>query len=86
LEEDPQACHSYVFLAEVDGVSQTFPESGSYGFGACEFDSDAAQWLERQEEVQGCGCSSSSIPGLLALWPLVFLATRRQRLGEVSLG
>ena len=81
LDTDSETCHSYVFVAEVDGEQQTFPEAGSYGYGPCEFDNATSRWLDRQEEVQGCGCNVAGAPGWLALTPLMLLATRRRRLG-----
>lgn len=41
-------CHEYYFVGEAQGQRQTFPESGSYGFGACSFDDPGAGWLSGQ--------------------------------------
>jgi hypothetical protein len=79
VDEEAEVCHSYIFLAEVDGERELFPENGSYGFGACEFDSSSGQWLDRQE-IQGCGCNVGGIPAALALWPLALVGLRRRQL------
>ncbi len=41
-------CHEYYFVGQSQGLEQTFPETGSYGFGSCDFDDAGAGWLAGQ--------------------------------------
>ena len=61
-------CHAYYFVAERGALSETWPETGSYGWGACAFDDPAAGWLATQEPLPsdpttGGGTTTGPAPG-----------------------
>lgn len=87
LEIRDEGCHAYWFEATVDGVAVTWPESGAYGWGACDYDMPAAGWLANREafsdgagsgvgSAEG-GCSHTSA-GWIGLVGLLGLRRRRQ--------
>jgi hypothetical protein len=41
-------CQSYHFVATLGSEVETWPETGSYGFGDCAWDDAGAQWLDSQ--------------------------------------
>lgn len=43
-------CQTYYFEAESAGETTRFPETGSYGWGACTFDDPDAAWIATQVE------------------------------------
>lgn len=45
---DASACHRYFFRAVRSGVETRWPETGSYGWGACTFADPVAGWLDSQ--------------------------------------
>lgn len=42
-------CHAYWFEATVDGEALVWPEDGAYGWGACTFDDEGAQWFASRD-------------------------------------
>jgi MYXO-CTERM domain-containing protein len=46
-------CHAYYFVLEAGDFLETFPETGSYGWGGCPFDDAEAGWLASQDPLPG---------------------------------
>jgi hypothetical protein len=83
-------CHEYFFKAWVGGREVRFPETGSYGWGECDFADVAAGWISTQwgdpsrdlNEGKGCAAIATAGTGIpVAMWlSLVALGFRRTRL------
>lgn len=87
------ACQAYWFRVVFGGVETRFPETGSYGWGDCPWDDEAAQWLDEQTAIgesashgddgdaAGCGCASSSAfgAGNMAIGAVVSAVLLRHR-------
>jgi MYXO-CTERM domain-containing protein len=61
-------CHTYYFVAESGPVLETWPETGSYGWGGCAFDDPGAGWLATQEPLPAEGTTTpgggtTTVPG-----------------------
>jgi hypothetical protein len=41
-------CGAYYFVATLSSATETWPETGSYGFGDCAWDDGGARWLDAQ--------------------------------------
>lgn len=48
VDVGPEPCQRYHFIVEINGVSETWPDTGSYGWGDCDFDDHDAQWFASQ--------------------------------------
>ena len=76
------SCHTYYFQVSLDGNSRTFPKSGQYGFGPCEFTDSEAGWLPSsgesaaKDERKGCNTSTGFSIGWLLVLPLCFRRLR----------
>ena len=47
-----ESCNTYFFVAlGAEGEVGRFPEDGQYGWGDCNFDDNAAQWVSGQPEL-----------------------------------
>lgn len=57
------SCHAYYFVAEGAGLAETWPETGSYGWGDCAFDDGGASWLASQEPILDDGTTTDPDPG-----------------------
>ncbi len=55
-------CTEYYFVGEAGGVTQTFPQDGSYTFGSCANDDAGAGWVSGQTAPSST-CRSSSWDG-----------------------
>lgn len=46
-------CHQYYFHAEVGGEATRYPEEGSWGWGDCAWDDEAAMYIASQYGIEG---------------------------------
>jgi MYXO-CTERM domain-containing protein len=62
VEVPAGSCHAYYFVAESGDLTETWPETGSYGWGDCTFDDPGAGWLADQEPVLDDGSTTEPTP------------------------
>ncbi len=80
-----ETCVLYHFQAD----TAVWPETGSYGWGDCDWDDADAMWVDEQlsaggtpAEVEGCGCSAARGPALWLWLPLVSVVLLGRRDGD----